>query len=174
LREKTRNELLDSAKNVAERTSVDDYIRTLVESSTFDIPEALIEREADMMLKQQEQEYVRYGIKAEQVYEYRGVKREDLVTENLPAAEARIKRSMALQELIRSEDLKVDDAEVDAQIEQNLGTTEDEAQRENMRKLLGGQFRTMMIEAAMDKKLREHVLLLAAGNAPSQAEVVEG
>jgi trigger factor len=174
LREKTRTELLDSAQNVAERDSVDEYIRTLVESSSFDIPDALIEREADMMLKQQEQEYVRYGVKAEQVYEYRGVKREDLVSEGLPAAEARIKRSMALQELIRAEELKVDDAEVDAQIELNLGATEDEEQRDNMRKLLGGQFRSMMIEAAMDKKLREHVLLLAAGNAPSQAEVVEG
>jgi trigger factor len=170
LREKTRTDLIETAKTQAERTSVDDFIRQLVEGSTFDIPEALIEREADLMLKQQEQEYARYGVKPEQVYAYRNQQRADLVQELLPSAEERIKRSMALQELIVAEGLKVDDAEVDAQIEQNIGDSEDEEQRENMRKLLGEQFRSMMVEAAMDKKLREHMLLLASGSAPSQLE----
>ncbi len=169
LREKTRNELVESAKTHAERESADEYVKQLLETSTFDIPDSLIEREADMMLKQQEQEYARYGVKPEQVYAYRGQNRDDLVQELLPRAEERIKRSMALQLVIEAEGLSVTDEEIEAQIEENIGEG-DEEQKVGMRTMLSTQFRSMMADAALDKKLREHMLLLAAGQAPSQIE----
>jgi trigger factor len=169
LREKTRNELVESAKTHAERESADEYVKQLLETSTFDIPEALVEREADLMLKQQEQEYARYGVKPEQVYAYRGQNRDDLVQELLPRAEERIKRSMAMQLVIEAEGLSVTDEEIEAQIEENIGEG-DEEQKAGMRTMLSTQFRSMMADAALDKKLREHMLLLAAGQAPSQIE----
>jgi trigger factor len=169
LREKTREELIESAKSVAERDSVNGYIRQLVDASTFDIPNVLIERQADGMLKDQEQEYVRYGVKPEQVYEYRGVKREDLIRDLLPEAEGRLKTTLALQSVVRGEALSVTPAEIDAELESTLATYNEE-QRDQMRQLLGSSYLSMIAETALDKKLRSHILLLANGTAPSQQD----
>lgn len=170
LREKTRGELIENAQAVAERDAVNEYIRLVLEQGQYDIPDALIEREADSMLKVQEQEYSRYGIKPEQVYEYRGQKRENLLQELLPEAEQRVKTSLALQGIIRGEGLTVSIDEVDAEVEQALQQY-DEAQRDQVREMLNTNLRSMMADTAMDKKLRAHMVLLATGTAPSQTGV---
>jgi len=167
LREKTRGELTENAKTIAERDATDEYIRLLLEQSEFDTPDALVEREADSMLKVQEQEYSRYGVKPEQVYEYRGQKREDLLEELKPEAEQRLKTSLALQGVIRAEGLTVSPSEVDAEVESTLEQY-DAAQREQVRAMLSTNLRSMMADTALDKKLRAHIALLATGSAPSQ------
>lgn len=165
LREKTRAELIDSAKNVAERESMNSYLRDLLDQSTFDIPDALIEREADQILQQQEQEYARYGVKPEQVYAYRGQKREDLIAEMLPQAEERIKTTLALQEIIRSEGMTVTEEEIAAELESQVALY-DEEQRDRIRTLLSsGEFRSMISSTALDKKLRAFLLTLASSGA---------
>jgi trigger factor len=166
LREKTRTELIESAKNIAERDSMNGYLRELLDQSSFDIPDALIEREADQILQQQEQEYARYGVKPEQVYAYRGQKREDLVAEMLPQAEERIKTTLALQEIIRSEGMTVDESEIAAELEEQVAMY-DEEQRDRIRTLLSsGEFRSMISSTALDKKLRAYLLDLANSGAP--------
>jgi trigger factor len=169
LREKTRGELAENARTIAERDAVDTYIRLLLEQSQLDIPDALIEREADSMLKVQEQEYSRYGIKPEQVYEYRGQKREDLLEELKPEAERRVKTSLALQGIVRAEGITVSPAEVDAEVESTLAQY-DAAQREQVRAMLSTNLRSMMADTALDKKLRDYIVLLATGVAPSQQD----
>jgi trigger factor len=167
LREKTRVELVESAKTAAERNSTNEYLRQLLDQTSFDIPDALIERQADLQLQQQEQEYARYGIKPEQVYAYRGEKREDVLQKMLPQAETQLKTTLALQELIRAEGLTVSEEEVNAELEVTL-LTYDEEQREPMRALLSGQYRSMIAETALDKKLRAHLLKLG-NEAPAPA-----
>lgn len=176
LREKTRTELIESAKNIAERDSMNGYLRELLDQSSFDIPDALIQREADQILQQQEQEYARYGVKPEQVYAYRGQKREDLVAEMLPQAEERIKTTLALQEIIRSEGMTVDESEIAAELEEQVAMY-DEEQRDRIRTLLSsGEFRSMISSTALDKKLRAYLLELANSGAPDaepSAEAVD-
>ena len=53
LRDKTRGELHTSAREVAERNAIDSYIGQLVAQTEYDIPDALIEREAHELLHQQ-------------------------------------------------------------------------------------------------------------------------
>jgi trigger factor len=161
--------LAENARTIAEREAVDTYIRLLLEQSQLDIPDALIEREADSMLKVQEQEYSRYGIKPEQVYEYRGQKREDLLEELKPEAEQRVKTSLALQGIVRAEGMTVSPEEVDAEVESTLAQY-DAAQREQVRAMLSTNLRSMMADTALDKKLRDYIVLLATGVAPSQQD----
>jgi trigger factor len=121
------------------------------------------------MLKVQEQEYSRYGIKPEQVYEYRGQKREDLIEELKPEAEQRVKTSLALQGIVRAEGMTVSPEEVDAEVESTLAQY-DAAQREQVRAMLSTNLRAMMADTALDKKLRAYIVLLATGVAPSQQD----
>lgn len=80
-----------------------EYVRQVVAATTFDLPDALIEREADSILREREAEYERYGIRPEQIYEATGKKREEWIEELKPAAEERAKRGLVLREIAKAE-----------------------------------------------------------------------
>src|SRR4029078_1375191 len=52
LRDKTRSELAETIRTNGERDTIDAYIKQLVEQTEYDIPDALIEQEADELLHQ--------------------------------------------------------------------------------------------------------------------------
>jgi trigger factor len=165
LRTKTRAELQESAREVAERTAIDAYIGQLVAQTEYDIPDALIEREAHDLLHQQGHEFERYGITLEQMLQYRGQTHDDAVEELKPRAEERLRSTLALREVALAEALTADEDEVDAEVERMLETYEEE-QRERARTLLTGQLRSTVASSVLDKKLRERLLLIATGDAP--------
>jgi trigger factor len=166
LRAKTRKELEETARESAERKTTDAFIKQLVEQSAYDIPDALIDREADELLHRQGHEFERYGITLEQMLQYRGKTHDEAVDELKPQAEERLKTTLALREVMRAEGLEVDEAEVDAEVEQMLDTYEEE-QRERARTLLSTQLRPTVASSVLDKKLRERLVLIAIGEAPA-------
>ena len=166
LRAKTRRELEDTARESAARETTDAFIKQLVEQSAYDIPEAMIEREADDLLHRQGHEFERYGITLEQMLQYRGKTHDEAVEELKPQAEERLKTTLALREVLRAEGLEVDDAEVDAEVERMLDTYEEE-QRERARTLLSTQLRPTVASSVLDKKLRDRLVAIATGEAPA-------
>jgi trigger factor len=166
LRAKTRKELEEAARESAERETADAFIKQLVEQSTYDVPDALIEREADELLHRQGHEFERYGITLEQMLQYRGKTHDEAVDELKPQAEERLKTSLALREVVRAEGLEVDDAEVDAEVERMLDSYEEE-QRDRARTLLSTQLRPTVASSVLDKKLRERLVAIASGQAPA-------
>ena len=167
LREKTRGELLATARENAERETLNAYIKQMVEQTEYDIPDALIAREADELLHEQGHEFERYGISLEQMLKYRGTTHDEAVEELKPRAEERLKTTLALREVLRAEGLAVDDAEVDAEVDRMLETYEEE-QRERARGLLSNQLRSTVASSVLDKKLHERLVAVATGNAPAQ------
>lgn len=166
LREKTRSELEITAQTNAERSALDKYIEQLLSQSEIDLPDVMVEREADNLLKEREAEFTRYGIKPEQLYEYQGRQREDYVKDMMPEAEERLRTTLALQEIVKREGLSVGEAEVDAEIEEMLKIYPEE-QRDNIRGTLATQLRSVMERTALDKKLRQYLLTIAQGEQPS-------
>lgn len=162
LRAKTRTELEETARTNAERSTLDAYIKQLVEQTEFDLPDVLIEREADSLLQEREAEFVRYGIKPEQFYEYQGRERQEYIDELLPQAEERLRTTLALQEIIKRDQLSINDDDVNAEIDEMLKLY-GEDQRENIRQTLSTSLRHMMANTALDKKLRQHMLAIAKG-----------
>ncbi|HWQ13934.1 MAG TPA: trigger factor [Roseiflexaceae bacterium] len=170
LREKTRAELAEAARTSAERQVIDTYIERLVEQSTFDIPDVLIEREADRLLHNQEySQYERYGVKAEQVYQLQNRKREDILQEMLPQGEERLKITLALREVVRAENLQIEDAEIDREVDRMVQDYE-EQQRERARQILSTELRSSVASNVLDKKLRDRLLAIATGAEPPQPE----
>jgi trigger factor len=165
LREKTRGELAETARESAERATLDDYVKQLVAQTDYDIPDALIEQEADDLLHQQGHEFERYGISLDQMLKYRGQTHDEAVEELKPRAEERLKTTLILREVVRSEGLAVEEAEVDAELERMLDSYEEE-QREQARTLLSGQLRPTVASSVLDKKLRERLVAIATGAAP--------
>jgi trigger factor len=166
LREKTREELLETARTNAERNVVNTYIEQLVAQTEYDLPEVLIASEADRLLHDQEyQQFGRYGVTAEQVYKLQNRDRDEIVKSMLPQGEERLKINLALRELVRAEGLQISDDEVEAEVDRLVETYEDE-QRERARELLSNQLRTSIANTVLDKKLRDRLMAIAAGTAP--------
>lgn len=165
LREKTRAELADDLRETAERETLDAYLRQLIAQTEFDIPDALIEQEADQLLHQQEREFARYSITLEQMLQYRGKTHDEAVEELKPQAEERLKTTLALREIVRKEGLSIADREIDEEVARMVASYEEE-QRERARALLSNQLRSTVAGTVLDKKLRERLIAIATGNAP--------
>jgi trigger factor len=166
LRAKTREELAEGLKNQQERDTIDQYIKQLVEQTEYDIPDALIEQEADEMLHQRGHEFERYGITLDQMLQYRGQTHDEAVEELKPEAEERLRTTLALREVVRAEGLAASDAEVADEVDRIVETYEDD-QRERARQLLSTtQFRPTIASTVIDKKLRDRLFQIATGTAP--------
>lgn len=166
LREKTRGELAELIRTSGERETIDAYIKQLVEQTEYDIPDALIEQEADELLHQRGHDLERYGISLEQMLQYRGQSHDEAVEELKPQAEERLQSTLALREIVRAEGLTAGEDEVDAEVEQILGSYEDD-QRDRARQLLSTQLRSSVATTVIDKKLRERLFQIATGVAPA-------
>lgn len=168
LRAKTRDELAETIRNNAERAAIDAYITQLVEQTDYDLPDALIEQDADELLHQRGHDLERYGITLEQMLQYRGQTHDEAVEELKPEAEQRLKSTLALREIARSEGLAADEDEVDAEVERIIETYEED-QRERARLLLSTQLRSSVASTVIDKKLRDRLFQIATGTAPELA-----
>jgi trigger factor len=167
LRAKTREELAESLKNQGERDTIDSYIKQLVEQTEYDIPDAMIEQEADEMLHQRGHEFERYGISLEQMLQYRGQTHDEAVEELKPEAEGRLRNTLALREVVRAEGLVANDAEVAEEVDRIVDTYEED-QRERAKQLLStAQFRPTIASTVVDKKLRDRLFQIATGTAPA-------
>ncbi len=166
LREKTRGELAETLRSNQEREAIDAYLKQLVEQTEYDIPDALIEQEADQLLHQRGHELERYGITLEQMLQYRGQTHDDAVEELKPEAEERLKTTLALREIVKAEGLTAGEDEVDAEVDRMIETY-DEAERDRARELLSTQLRASVASTVIDKKLRERLFAIATGTAPA-------
>jgi trigger factor len=163
LREKTRNELIEAARKNAEDDVFVEYVRQVIAATTFDLPDALIVREADSILREREAEFERYGISAEQIYEAQGKKRDDLIEELKPVAEERAKRSLVLREIAKAEGLAPDEAEIAREVEDIVASMEEE-RRDSARLLLSSELRPFVVAGIVDRKLRRRILVIATGD----------
>ncbi|MGQ9826482.1 MAG: trigger factor [Roseiflexus sp.] len=169
LREQTRKELIESARKSAEDRVFIEYVRQVVAATAFDLPDALIVQEADRILREREEEFERYGVSPEQVYEAQGKKRDDLIEELKPAAEERARRGLVLREIAKAEGLAPDEAEIAREVEDIVASMQEE-QRDSARLLLDTELRPFVVAGIVDRKLRRRILTIATGD-PSFEQV---
>nr|MDQ2999253.1 trigger factor [Chloroflexota bacterium] len=81
LRAKTREELTENLRLNSERETIDAYVKQLIEQTGYDVPDAMIEQEADQLLHQRGHEFERYGINLDQMLQYRGQTHDQAVEE---------------------------------------------------------------------------------------------
>lgn len=162
LREKTRAELAEASTRSAENAAVDSFVEQIIAGTEWDLPDALIEREADSLLHEQEHEWSRYGITLDQMLQYRGQTHDEAVADLKPQGEQRLKSSMVLSEVIKGEGITVDEAEIEAEVERMLNDY-DEGQRDNVRNLLSTQLRSTVATGVLNQKLRARLFTLATG-----------
>jgi trigger factor len=120
-RTSTRAALAESATEMAKLDREQALVKGLVDSSSVDVPVALVDRELTSQLESMERTLNRQGLKLERYFEYMGKNINQWVEEERPAAEQRLKVDLVLGEYAKRNDLEPSDEEVVSYLEEQAG-----------------------------------------------------
>ena len=104
-------------ENDAKRTKEDKAIKKIIEKSSMDIPEAMIETQCENMINEFAQRIQQSGLSMDQYMQFSGMTLDKLKEQVRPEAETRIKSSLVLEQIAKDEKIEVSDEEVQAEIE---------------------------------------------------------
>jgi trigger factor len=104
-----RNNLLEAKENQAEAKFKNALLNKVVENSTVEIPEVLVESEIDRMLEDTKRSMQQYGIGLEQYAQMLGKSIEDLRNDMKEQAAKRVKTDLVLGAIVKEENIEVNE-----------------------------------------------------------------
>ena len=104
-------------ENEAKKTKEDEAIQKIIDKSTMEIPEAMIETQCENMVNEFAQRLAQSGLSMEQYMQFSGLTLDKLKEQVRPEAETRIKSSLVLEQIAKDEKIEITDEELDAEIE---------------------------------------------------------
>jgi trigger factor len=116
--ESVRKELEEAAVAMAKLEREQEIVKALVEASSVDVPQALVDRELTSQLESLDRSLARQGLKLERYLEYLGKSLDEWMAEERPEAEARLKVDLVLGEFAKQEAIEPSDEEVVAFLEE--------------------------------------------------------
>ena len=111
-----RERLESQAENRAESAFENEVIEKVCENAEVDIPAAMIEEQIDNMLRDMEMRMMYQGMKLDDYFKYTGQTREQVREMYKPSAEERVKTQLVVAAVMKAEEFKADDNEIDAEI----------------------------------------------------------
>src|SRR5437667_24792 len=124
-RQSVRDELEESARAVAKMDREQAVVKALVDASSVEVPEALVERALTSELESLERSLNRQGLKLDRYLEYLGKTIDEWMAGQRPDAEARLKVDLVLGEYARREGLEPSDDDVVKFLEEQAGTDDE-------------------------------------------------
>ena len=116
LRADLEERLKDDAERRQKSNRHDALIAALVEQLEVELPESLVQQEVRNLVEQTAGQFAQQGMDVKSLFTPDLVR--NLMESSRPEAEERLRRSLALSALAESEDLKVEDGEIDAKVKE--------------------------------------------------------
>ena len=111
-----RERLESQAENRAESAFENEVIEKVCENAEVDIPAAMIEEQIDNMLRDMEMRMMYQGMKLDDYFKYTGQTREQVREMYKVPAEERVKTQLVVAAVMKAEEIKADEAEIDVEI----------------------------------------------------------
>ena len=111
-----KNKMKEDAELRAEHAYEDALVEAIVKNATVEIPEAMIDAEAEDMVAEFEYRLMYQGIKLDDYLGYVGMDKEGLKKEYKAQAEKSVKIRLVMEQIVRTEDLKFSDEEIDEKL----------------------------------------------------------
>ena len=108
-RQSVRQELEESVRAMEKLEREQEVVRALVEASSVEVPQTLVDRELTSQLESMERSLNRQGLKLGRYLEYLGKTLDQWMAEERPDAEARLKIDLVLAEFAKRENLEPSD-----------------------------------------------------------------
>lgn len=116
-REDILAQLKERKEASAKRTREDEALQKIVEGSTMEIPEEMIDTQVDNMLNDLVNQLVSRGLTFEQYMRVTGMNIDQLREQMRPDADKRIRASLVLDQISKEEDIQVSEEEVEKEYE---------------------------------------------------------
>lgn len=107
-------------KHKMEDQKKNEYIEKIIENSVVDLPEILAEQETHQMLHEFEHQLQSMGMNLDQYLLQLKKDKKELEKDWLPQAEKRVKSALALKEIAKLEEIKVDSKEIEEEMNKTL------------------------------------------------------
>lgn len=121
-KEDVKKRLVEQKENEAKRAKEDEAIQKIIDKSTMEIPEAMIQTQCENMVNDFAQRIAQSGLSMEQYMQFSGLTVDKLMEQVRPEAETRIKSSLVLEQIAKDENIEVSDADIDAEVEKMAAT----------------------------------------------------
>jgi trigger factor len=124
-RNSVREQLVESAKQLAAMAREQALVKALVDASTVDVPDALVERELASHLDTLDRSLHRQGLRLDRYLEYLGKTPEQWIAEERPEAESRLKVDLVLDEFAKQQGVEPSEDEVERFIEEQAAADDE-------------------------------------------------
>ena len=118
LKEKKKEELLSNKKLEVENKKRESLLLKASENAEIDIPEVMVETELGNMLQEFEQRIQMQGMTLENYYQFSGETEEGIREQMKEDALKRVKSNLTLEAILEAEELEVEEADIDAELEE--------------------------------------------------------
>lgn len=115
-RDDVRAKLLEKKEAEAKRQKQDKALAKAVENAQMEIPEPMVEEEAEQMLENFEQRLKSQGLTLEQYMQFTGMTVEKLSEQMHPDALKRIQNTLVLEEIVKAENIETTEEQIDEEI----------------------------------------------------------
>lgn len=109
-------QLTKEAQEEAERNLEDAIVEKVVDSSVVEIPQAMIDNEAEDMVRDFEYRLMYQGLKFEDYLKYMKLTREQVVDDYKERAEKNVRVRLVMEAIVKAEDIKIEDKEIEERI----------------------------------------------------------
>lgn len=170
-REETRKKLQERKENDAKGTKEDEAIKKIIDKSKMDIPEAMIDMQAQGMIDEFAQRIAMQGMSIEQYMQFSGMTIDKLKEQVRPEALQRIQSSLVLEEIAKAENLEASDEDVEKELERMAGMYG--MQVEDLKKYMGDAESESMKRDIAVKKAVEFVMANVKERAKAKSKTTE-
>lgn len=116
-REDVKAKIAKGKEEQARRDKEEEAVQKIVDKSSMEIPEAMIETQVDIMADEFAQRLSQQGMNFEQYLQFSGMTVEKMKEQMRPDALSRIKSSLVLEQIAKEENIEASEEDVNEQIE---------------------------------------------------------
>lgn len=116
-KEDVKKSLTAKKEDAAKREKEEAVIDKIIENADFDVPEPMVEAQVRQMTQEFAQRIQSQGLSMEQYMQFTGLTPQKLVEDMKPQALKRIQSRLVLEEIVKAEDIKPSDEDVEKELE---------------------------------------------------------
>ncbi len=115
-RESVHKKLIERKENEAKRLKENEVIEKIIEGSQMEIPDAMVQTQAETMVDEFSSRIAQQGLSMEQYMQFTGMTQDKLMEQMKPDALKRIQSGLVLEAIAKAENIEVAQEDVDAEI----------------------------------------------------------
>ena len=128
-KEDIKKNLTEKKEKEAEAEKESKVIEAIVNDAEMDIPEKMVEAQAEQMLEEFAQNIAMQGISFEQYLQFTGATVDQMKEQVKPQAQARVESSLVLEAVVKAENIEATEEEVEEEIKEMAGKYNMEADK---------------------------------------------